>query len=85
MGPAGVWGRGLSRPQRRDLQGPIDHIPVKPLASDIPAPPGLGTKSWLGEAVASKIIAPLGQSKNFQLGETESFKLCACPGRAKED
>ena len=35
-GPAGVWGRGLSRPQRRDLQGSIDHIPMKPAASNIP-------------------------------------------------
>ena len=41
-GPAGVWGRGLSRPQRRDLRGPIELKTVKLKASRITALPGQG-------------------------------------------
>ena len=42
--PWGVRGHGPNGPRRRDLAGPIDHILVKPAASNIPAPPGQGKK-----------------------------------------
>ena len=42
--PLGVRGHGPNGPRRRDLAGPIDHILVKPAASNIPAPPGQGKK-----------------------------------------
>ena len=54
--PLGVRGHGPNGPRRRDLRGPIDHIPVKPSASNIPVPPGQGAPSHDLEHVEFEIV-----------------------------
>ena len=85
MGPAGVWGRGLSRPQRRDLQGPkniraggLGDTPKNSEAVSFKnnRPAQAGRKAFdLVKLKASKLSIPPGQGAKSRLGEAESFKL----------